>query len=118
MQERHMTKPRPKSAELIGSIQPDVFYRTNLSPQIFGYGPEATRAKIRSGELPMPLSASSRFEAWTGQQILKHREDMLKIAVEKSKVERPKQEQPKGLAEHQRVKKQKLQPPAPRKAKR
>ena len=60
-----MTKQRSKNAELLGDIEPEKIYRTNLSDQIFGYGPQATREKIRTGELPMPfpLSQSAKFEA-------------------------------------------------------
>jgi hypothetical protein len=61
---------RKIEVEPIGDIQPDRIYRTTLSSAIFGYGPQATRDKIRNGELPMPfpLSPTSRFEAWTGRQ--------------------------------------------------
>jgi hypothetical protein len=76
-----MTKKKV-TVELIGGIQPDKIYRTTLSPVIFGYGPQATRDKIRKGELPppFPLSESARFEAWTGKQIIEHREKMRVLA--------------------------------------
>jgi hypothetical protein len=71
----------------IGDIQPDRIYRTTLSSTIFGYGPQATRDKIRNGELPMPfpLSPTSRFEAWTGRQIIEHRAQMQALAADKAK---------------------------------
>jgi hypothetical protein len=89
-----------------------------LSQQIFGYGPQATRDKIRNGELPLPhpLSSSARTEAWTGQQILDHRKKMKLLAEEKAKAElaaakdRPPTPQPAWLAP--KIKKQKLRPPA------
>ena len=81
-----MTK-RKIEVEPIGDIQPDRIYRTTLSSAIFGYGPQATRNKIRNGELPMPfpLSPTSRFEAWTGRQIIEHRAQMQALAAEKAK---------------------------------
>ena len=81
-----MTK-RKIEAELNGDIQRDRIYRTTLSSAIFGYGPQATRDKIRNGELPMPfpLSPTSRFEAWTGSQIIEHRAQMQALAAEKAK---------------------------------
>jgi hypothetical protein len=84
--ERSMTR-RKLEVELIGDIQPDQIYRTTLSSIIFGYGPQATRDKIRNGDLPMPfpLSPTSRFEAWTGRQIIEHRAQMQALAAEKVK---------------------------------
>jgi hypothetical protein len=80
-----MTK-RKRSELLISEIRPDQIYRTTLSPVLFGYGPQATRDKIRSGELPtpFPLSPSARFEAWTGKQILEHRAQMQALAIERA----------------------------------
>jgi hypothetical protein len=108
--------------EPIGTIQPDQIYRTTLSQQIFGYGPQATRDKIRNGELPLPhpLSSSARTEAWTGQQILDHRANMKLLAEEKAKAElaadgtKKPQLQPPQLAAAQKIKKVKLRPPAKR----
>jgi hypothetical protein len=110
-----MTK-RKASAEEIGEIWPDRLYRVNLSPAIFGYGPQATREKIRNGELPVPfpLSLTSRFEAWTGEQILDHRATMRVFAVEKAEAARAaeKQPQPKHLAQAAtKIRKTKLRPP-------
>jgi hypothetical protein len=84
--ERSVTR-RKLEVELIGDIQPDQIYRTTLSSTIFGYGPQATRDKIRNGDLPMPfpLSPTSRFEAWTGRQIIEHRAQMQALAAEKVK---------------------------------
>jgi hypothetical protein len=110
-----MTK-RKGNVELIGKIQPDQSYRTTLSPAIFNLGPQATRDKIKNGELPrpFPLSPSSRFEAWTGQQILDHRARMQVLAEEKAAAERAaeKQPQPKALAQAAaKIRKIKLKPP-------
>jgi hypothetical protein len=84
-----MTRKRI-TVETIGEIQPDVLYRTTLSPFIFGYGPQMTHDKIIAGELPkpIPLSETSRFSAWTGQQILDHRKKMRELA-EKRVAEKP-----------------------------
>jgi hypothetical protein len=105
-----MTK-RKEVIESIRAIIPDQIYRVTLSPAIFGLGSQATRDKIRTGELPLPapLSPSSRFEAWTGQQILDHRAAMRKQAEEKAKTlrERPPQKQPPL-----KIKKMKLRKPA------
>jgi hypothetical protein len=108
---------RKKQVELIGNIKPDQIYRTTLSPAIFGLGPQATVDKVKSGELPpsFPLSASSRFRAWTGQQILDHRANMMKAVAEEKALAAAKdrQPQPAGLAAAQKkIKKQKLRPPA------
>jgi hypothetical protein len=107
-----MTK-RKGNTELIGEILPDAIYRTSQSPSIFGYGPQRTKELIRKQELPLPapLTPSSRFEFWTGAQILAHRANMRKLAEEKAKAERnrPKQEQPKAL--QPKIKKLKLRPP-------
>jgi hypothetical protein len=92
---------RKIEVELTGGIQPVQIYRTTLSSTIFGYGPQATRDKIRNGELPMPfpLSPTSRFEAWTGRQIIEHRAQMQALATEKAK----------AIADRKRPR---LQPPA------
>lgn len=111
---------RKNKVELIGNIKPDQIYRTTLSPAIFGLGPQATVDKVKSGELPpsFPLSASSRFRAWTGQQILDHRAEMQKLATEEAAraaavaKDQPPNSQPAGLAAAQKIKKQKLRPPA------
>ena len=100
-----MTKPKNISDQ-IGEILPDQIYRVSLSPAIFGYGSESTKAKIRSGELPppFPLSPSSRFEAWTGRQILDHRARMSTLAAQRIEAERveaasaAKRSQPEPLA--------------------
>jgi hypothetical protein len=106
-----MTK-RKDSSELIGAILPDQIYRTTLSPAIFGYGTQRTRDLIREQKLPLPapLTPGSRFEFWTGAQILQHRADMRKLAEEKAKADRarPPQEQP--LALQPKTKKLKLRP--------
>jgi hypothetical protein len=99
------------SVELIGEILPDQIYRTTLSPAIFGYGKQRTDDLVRTGELPtpFPLSPSSRFKAWTGEQIIAHRARMREIAAAQLKAERPPQPQP--LALQPKIKKLKLRPP-------
>jgi len=114
-----MTRKR-RTVELIEEIRPDRVYRTTLSEELFGYGPQAAREKARNGELPLsfPLSPSSRFEVWTGQQVLDHRARMKELAEEKAKAEfaaakdQPPKPQPAGLAAAQKIKKVKLRPPA------
>jgi hypothetical protein len=113
-----MTKRKRNDLVLIGDIQPGQSYRTTLSPVIFGVGWQSMKDKIKAGELPTPfrLSPSSRFEAWTGQQIIDHREKMQKIAVAELEAERAAtaavQPQPKALADAVKIRKQKLRPPA------
>jgi len=91
---------RKLEVELNGDIQPDRIYRTTLSPAIFGYGPQATRDKIRNGDLPtpFPLSPTSRFEAWTGRQIIEHRAQMQALAAEKAKAIADRRPRPRPLA--------------------
>jgi hypothetical protein len=105
---------RKKTVELIGDIEPQLIYRVTLSPAIFGYGQQRTNELIKNGELPVPfpLSATSTFKAWTGQQILDHRAAMQKQAEANVRGlrERPKQEQPKAL--QPKIKKLRLRKPA------
>jgi len=114
--ERPVTRPKKEIEELtpIGKIDPDRVYRTNLSPQLFGYGPQRTRDLIKLRQLPppFPLNAESTALAWTGRQILDYRAQMQKLAAEKleAAIAAPKQEQPKALVG--KVKKVKLRPPS------
>jgi hypothetical protein len=102
---------KKKPVELIGDIKPDQIYRTTLSPAIFGLGPQATSDKEKIGELPpsFPLSPSSRFRAWTGQQILDHRAKMQALAAEQATEKRP--QPPQFVGTRLKIKKQKLRPP-------
>jgi hypothetical protein len=102
------------SDKLIADIKPSGLYRVRLAPKIFGLGIEATREKIKSGELPtpIPLSASSRARAWTGVQILEHRAAMAALAEAKKASPAP---APQPAALHGRIKKRKLTPPSQRK---
>jgi hypothetical protein len=107
-----MTAKR-KYDQLIGNIEPDRIYRVTQSAALFGYGQQRTIDLIESGDLPVPfpLSARSRFKAWTGQQILDHRAAMQKLAEAKAKAfERPAQPQPPAL--QPQIKKLKLRPPS------
>jgi hypothetical protein len=110
-----MPTRKRQRVEMIYDIQPEQIYRTNRSEELFGFGPQVTAEKIKKHELPtpFPLSASSIFKAWTGQQILDHRAAMRKLADQKAEADklRSKQEQP--LALRGKVKKQKLRKPAP-----
>jgi len=115
-----MTRKRRTERQWLGEIDPAGTYRTTLSEELFGLGPQARADKEKIGELPpsFPLSPSSRFKAWTGQQVLDHRARMKELAEEKAKAElaaakdRPPTPQPKQLAAAQKIKKLKLRPPA------
>jgi hypothetical protein len=111
--EPQMTKPKP-NLEPIGEILPGMLYRTTLCPVIFGYGPQRRDDLIEKEELPRPapLSKSSRFEYWTGQQILDHRAAMRKLAEEKAAADKLRPAQPQPLALQHKIKKQKLRPPS------
>jgi hypothetical protein len=106
---------RKVSIESIDEILPDRIYRTSLAEMVFGYAPQRARDLEKCGQLPpsFPLSPSSKFRAWTGQQILDHRAQMRKLAEANAKVERerPAQPQPQPLALQPKIKKQKLRPP-------
>jgi predicted DNA-binding transcriptional regulator AlpA len=117
-----VTRPKINEGELLGDIKPDQIYRVNLGAELFGYGPQSIRDKIKSGELPQPfpLSAGARFEAWLGRDIISHREAMQAEAAAKAKAlrERPPQPQPQpaALRGKVKIKKTKLRPPAQRAA--
>jgi hypothetical protein len=108
-----MTAKR-KDAQLIGDIEPDRIYRITQSAALFGYGPQRTIDLIKSGNLPAPypLSASSRFRAWTGAQIIAHRAKMKEIATLQLQAERARPVQPQPQNLRPKVKKQKLRPPS------
>ena len=95
-----MTRRR-KDITLIGEIQPDQLYGTQLAPALFNLGWQACKNKIRLGQLPRPapLNAGSKFEAWTGSQIIAHRQRMRELAEERAAADaiRPKQAQPAAL---------------------
>ena len=102
---------RPKAAiQLIGDINPAQVYPTTQAPAIFGLGWQATRDKIKAGQLPRPspLTPGSNREGWFGSQILEHRRKMQALAEEKAVADsvRPKQPQPAGFK--RKVKKLKL----------
>jgi predicted DNA-binding transcriptional regulator AlpA len=103
-----------KGVETIDDIKPDHLYRVSRAAEIFGYGPQSIRDKIKSGELPQPfpLSASSRFEAWLGQDILDHRAHMRVLAAKR--LQQPAPSQPEQFKP--KVKKVKLRPPGSRAA--
>jgi hypothetical protein len=89
---------RKREIPILGAINPDQLYRTTLSVAIFNLGWQATKNKIKGGELPRPspIFEGSKYEAWTGQQILDHRRDMRALAEQKAAIDaaRPKQSQP------------------------
>jgi hypothetical protein len=102
---------RPKAAvQLIGEINPAQVYPTAQGPAIWGLGWQATKNKIKAGQLPRPspLTPGSNREGWTGQQILDHRRDMRALAEAKAVADaaRPKQKQPAAF--QKKVKKVKL----------
>jgi len=111
-----MTRKRHAGRQRLGEIDPAGIYRTTLSEEIFSLGPQAVTDKEKTGELPpsFPLSASSRFRAWTGQQILDHRASMKELAEKElaAAKDRPPMPQPKQLEAGQKTKKLKLRPPA------
>jgi hypothetical protein len=82
-----MTAPKRHTRELVGAINPDSIFRTDMAEELFGFGPQQTRQKIKNDELPMPspLTASSRIGFWTGQQILDHRAKMEELKLAKHK---------------------------------
>jgi hypothetical protein len=108
-----MTRRR-KEIPLLEEIRPDQLYRTTLSPAIFNLGWQACANAVKAGKLPrpFPLTPGSRYQAWTGQQILDHRERMRILAEEKAAADaaRPPQSQPAGFKK--RVKKVKLRRPS------
>src|ERR1035441_2010476 len=91
-----MTRKRHAGRQRLGEIDPAGIYRTTLSEELFGVGQQATKDKEKTGELlpSFPLSASSRFRAWTGQQILDHLAKMQKLAAEQLEVKRAAADQP------------------------
>jgi hypothetical protein len=95
-----MTRRR-KDVTLIGEIQPDQLYGTQLAPALFNLGWQACKNKIRLGKLPRPapLNAGSKLEAWSGSQILEHRRVMRELAEQKAVIDaaRPKQKQPEAF---------------------
>jgi hypothetical protein len=102
---------RPKAAvQLIGDINPSQIYPTTQGPAIWGLGWQATKNKVKAGQLPRPspLTPGSNREGWLGQQILDHRRDMHALAEQKAVTDaaRPKQSQPAAL--RKKVKKTKL----------
>ena len=100
-------KRRTERGQPLGEIDPAKIYRTTLSEELFGLGPQRIIDKVKSGELPpsFPITPSSRFRAWTGQQILDHRAKMQALVI-------PLRPQPQQFAAAQKIKKQKLRPPA------
>jgi predicted DNA-binding transcriptional regulator AlpA len=54
-------------------IHPDHFYRLTEGTLYFGYAPMTLDLKIKSGEVPRPvsLSDSGRAKGWFGREILK-----------------------------------------------
>jgi hypothetical protein len=104
---------RKQEIALLDEINPGQFYRTILSPALWGCGWQATRNKILAGELPVPFGNPS---GWTGTQILTHRAKMQKAAEAKAAADaaRPKLAQPAGFKKKKKAKtmKKKLRAPA------
>jgi hypothetical protein len=99
-----MTRPKA-TISLPGEIQPGQFYRTTLSPAIFGVGWQSARNKILAGELPTP---SGDPAGWTGQQILDHRAKMQALADAKALADAARPKQPQPAAFKRKTKKMKL----------
>jgi predicted DNA-binding transcriptional regulator AlpA len=55
-------------------IHPNEVIRLKDGPTYFGFGPTQIDAKIKTGEIPPPLSlsASGRARGWLGSQIIEH----------------------------------------------
>jgi hypothetical protein len=112
-----MTRPKPTEVEHI-EVHADCVYRTSLSPALFGLGYDQTRRKILNGELPPPHrpTPTSKYQVWTGRQIIDHREKMQAIAAKKLQADRDKPpSQPPQLAAvkdrpRKKIKKTKLHP--------
>lgn len=102
---------RSKAAvQLIGDINPAQIYPTTQANAIFGLGWQATKNKVKAGQLPRPspLTPGSNREGWFGSQILEHRQKMQALAEAKAVTDaaRPKQPQPAGFK--RKIKKVKL----------
>ena len=109
-----MTRRKRAVRRMLGEIDPAGFYRKTFSEEIFGLGPQATDDAEEAGAIPLssPISPSSRFRGWYGQQILDHRAKMQALAAAQLEAKRAEQTapQPKALAAAQKIKKQKLRP--------
>jgi hypothetical protein len=121
-----MTLAKKEKLVPIGPIDPSHVYRTSLSVELFGVGPQRIRDLIRLKRLPTPmqLAGSATAQAWTGQQILDHRAMMQKLADDKLKADLAMgpRDQPDALVgarkKTNKIKKTKLRPPAQQHAKR
>ena len=103
-----MTRPK-QIIHLTEEIHPDQFYRTILSPALWGIGWQAVQNKVRSGELPPPFGEPA---GWTGRQILDWRADQQKRAAEKLEARRKAEKQPQPAAFKKKIKKIKLRAPS------
>jgi len=103
---RSLDVTRPKQViHLTEEIHPDQFYRTILSPALWGIGWQAVQNKVRAGELPPPFGDPA---GWTGRQILEHRADQQKQAAVKLEARRKAEKQPQPAALKKKIKKIKL----------
>ncbi len=66
-----------------GHLDPHQIVRRKDGPKYFGYKHAALEEKIRSGDIPMPITLSEKGRAtgWTGQQIIDHQTKMLESAI-------------------------------------
>ena len=73
-------------------------------------------APCRHGDLPRPapLTPGSKFEAWTGSQIIEHRKRMRQLADAKAAADARRAKQVQPLAFRKKTKKVKLRAPAQR----
>jgi hypothetical protein len=111
-----VTRPTKQEIAPVGEIDPGRFYRTTLSPAIFGIGWQACRNKILANPPQLPIPSGDPA-GWTGQQILDHRAKMDALAEKKAaaNASRPKQSQPATLVgKRKKTTKKKLRAPSQR----
>jgi hypothetical protein len=84
-----MTRRVPADIEKI-EIFPDNVYRTTLGYPLIGLGPDQVRKGILDRTLPTPHrpTPNSKYEVWTGQQILDYRAERQRIAAQELEAER------------------------------
>ena len=108
-------KPRDAMPVPLSELRRDMIVRKQYGKFYFGYGQAAIDILEKEKKLPrsFPLSQGGRARAWTGAQILDHREKMQKLAEAELEAvkDRPKQEQPEALKKKPKVKRVRLRPP-------
>lgn len=69
-----------------GDIYPFQIVRKHKGGPYFGYAPNQIDEKIKTGEIPapIPLSATGRAMGWTGQMIIDHHAELMKLAAKRA----------------------------------